>query len=89
MKKELLRPLVGRRIGGKGKYVDPWGVELGLHKDGNCWTWRHDVLKGIVAADVAAAGLDCLVEASPCSARTSLRRPTPRRASCALPSAVD
>ena len=26
---------------------------------------------------------------SPCSARTSLRRPTPRPASCALPSAVD
>lgn len=57
-----IRHLEGRRIGGKGKYVDPWGVELGLHKDGNCWTWRHDVLKGIIAADVAAAGLDCLVE---------------------------
>ena len=57
-----IRHLEGRRIGGKGKYVDPWGVELGLHKDGNCWTWRHDVLKNVIAADVAAAGLDCLVE---------------------------
>ena len=57
-----IRHLEGRRIGSKGKPVDPWGVELGLHRGGNCWTWRHDALKNMVATDVAAAGLDCLVE---------------------------
>ena len=57
-----IRHLEGRRIGAEGKPVDPWGVELGLHRGGNCWTWRHDALKNMVAADIAAAGLDCLVE---------------------------
>jgi hypothetical protein len=57
-----IRHLKDRRIGAEGKYVDPWGIELGLNRSGNKWTWRHDALKNMIAADVAAAGLDCLLE---------------------------
>ena len=81
-----IRHLEGRRIGAEGKPVDPWGVELGLHRGGNCWTWRHDALKNMVAADIAAVGLDCLVEVIsifaphiPPAAYTAARKVPPKR----------